>query len=64
MNYLFVCVDCNRIFNFNMSLTQYIASTIHHCPNCKSTNTRRFFSEVPAVSYKDDGFTKYIPEED
>jgi putative FmdB family regulatory protein len=61
-SYTFVCIDCGRIFRKEMSITMYTATSMHTCPHCKSTSTRRFFTDIPTVVYKDDGFTKHIKE--
>lgn len=63
MTYMFICMDCSRIFSVEMSLTKYNATSVHHCPNCCSRRTRRFFSEIPTVIYKGLGFTKQTKED-
>lgn len=63
MQYLFICEDCHRVYSKEIPLEAYSTLTVFFCPWCHSSNTRRFFREIPTIIYKDDGFTKYVKEE-
>jgi putative FmdB family regulatory protein len=63
MTYFFVCENCKLIFEKKMSIQQYETSTVHICPECKSTSTKRFYTGTPYIIYGDGGFTKYVKRE-
>jgi len=47
------CKDCGKLFEVQRS---YDDAPNHRCPRCKSRNVKNVV-QVPAVSFKGDGFT-------
>lgn len=64
IKYKFICQDCNQEFQEEMELSEYLLALFFHCPYCGSVATRRKIDEAPNVSYKGDGFTKTVHEEE
>lgn len=63
MIYPYRCKQCGTEFDVSMSVKEYETIKVH-CPVCKSNKpSRTFYSQGVCVIYKDDGFTKYVPEE-
>lgn len=63
MTYYFVCEKCGLVFFEEMTVQQYTATSIHACPECHSTKSKRFYNEIPWVIYKGNGFTKKVKED-
>ncbi len=76
MIYPFHCNSCNREFELEMPLDEYIshspramgktyASRFFQCTHCGSRNTRRnYYWAKEAIQFKGDGFTLVTKEEE
>lgn len=65
MIYPFKCKGCGTEFNIEMSVKKYETVKVTRCPVCKSKEVKRtFFSNGISIQYKDDGFTKFVGEDD
>jgi putative FmdB family regulatory protein len=50
--YEFRCNKCNKIFSIQIKVFEYEKSKSHFCPECKSKDVRRIFSQFTAVTSK------------
>lgn len=63
MKYEFLCLDCNKQFDKEMSLEMYNTYNVLFCPYCGSVLIKRVINSVPAVVYKGSGFTKKVKDD-
>lgn len=64
MNYPYKCKNCGTEFTITMSVKKYETIEIH-CPVCKMKNpSRTFYSQGISIQYQDNGFTKYVGNEE
>lgn len=74
MSYSFICNKCNKLFDLDMTYTEYIGHkadkasngkyrcNFFRCIYCNSIDTRRTYSPNPVI-FVGEGFTKHTKED-